>query len=196
MATYRKIEDIDSFNNLVDNFLDTRDDLKSKVKEQKSAIIETERVGQPALTKKEAQFQPIVNAFGNYLELFNNFANSNRSSTEIKLSTKPNIGRIGKYGEVDLNDLQDNRLRIYNTNSKENLSREINDSVAELLIKPYTKIDYARLDPNAWNEYMEIMRFVGIPRGANNNRKLRQPGQARRPGHIIYGKTKNSTRIL
>ena len=44
MATYRKIEDIDSFNNLVDNFLDTRDDLKSKVKEQKSALIETERL--------------------------------------------------------------------------------------------------------------------------------------------------------
>ena len=175
MATYRKIQDIDSFNNLVDDFLDTREELKTKVKEQKASIIESERVGQPPLTKQEKKFQPIVNAFGNYLELFNNFANSNRSSTEIKLSTKPNTGRIGRFGEVDLLDLQDNRLRVYNTNTKENISREISDSVAELLIKPYTKIDYARLDPGSWNEYMEIMRFVGIPRGANNNRKLRRP---------------------
>ena len=52
MATYRKIEDIDSFNNLVDNFLDTRDDLKSKVKGKK--IISINR----SQKKTEEKFKP------------------------------------------------------------------------------------------------------------------------------------------
>ena len=140
MANYTKIENIDEFNNMVDTFLDTRKELKQKVKEQRQAVIATERIGKKPLTKKQVEAEAILGAFNNYFELFNNYANTTKSSTEIKLTTKPGIGKIGSYGEIDLTDLQDNRLRAYNTKTNENLSREINDSVAELLIKPFSSI--------------------------------------------------------
>ena len=172
MSNYQKIENIKEFNRMVDNSLDTHENLKTKVKQQRRGIIATERVGQKALTKAEVEAQPIVSAFGNYLELFQNFANLRKGSTEIKLTTKSGKGKIGKDGEIDVADLQDNKIRVYNTKTGENLTRDYNEEVAELLVKPVREINVNDIGNESWRQYLEIMNFVGIPRGANNNRKL------------------------
>ena len=46
MSNYQKIENIKEFNRMVDNFLDTHENLKTKVKQQRRGIIATERVRQ------------------------------------------------------------------------------------------------------------------------------------------------------
>ena len=174
MSNYTKIENIDEFNNMVDTFLETHNELKEKVKEQRGNIIETERVGEEPLTKAEKQFEPLTKKFTNALTLFQNFANMKKGLTEIKLSLESNKGKLGEHGVIDLKELEDNQVKLTNKKTGATYDKKINDNVAELLIKPLKSIDTTSLKTSDWEQYYDIMNFAGMSSKANNNKKWKQ----------------------
>ena len=81
MTDYRKIENLDEFNDLVDAFVKSRNQLKKKLKENRGDIIETERVGDKPLTKLEAQQKPTIDA----IKSLEQSLNPNRKGVFYKL---------------------------------------------------------------------------------------------------------------
>jgi hypothetical protein len=162
MTDYRKIENLDEFNDLVDAFVKSRNQLKKKLKENRGDIIATERVGDKPLTKLEVQQKPTIDAIksleqslnpnrkGVFYKLFEEFTTTTKSQSEIKLTPKTDEGKLGTNGRVNLADLQDNIIRINNIKTGEFYSQTMSSDLAELLIKPYRFIDLNEIDANAF----------------------------------------------
>ena len=180
MTDYRNIQDLDEFDNLVENFVKNRKQLKQKVKEErgdlsrkkKDAILKAEPI-----TESIAELKSSLADKGGFLKMFERFSGVSKSQSEIKLTTKASEGRLGTHGFVDLADLQDGVLRVRNSQTGDSFNIQLDEDLAELLFKPYRNIDLNEIDNQALNLYYQIMSVAGISPRANNNNKIRRARQ-------------------
>ena len=184
MTDYRNIEDLDSFNNLVETFVKNRKILKTKVKEMKGDVTakneEIKRQTEP-ITKSIEELKDTIKSTsskGGFFKMFERFSGVSKSQSEIKLTTKSNVGKLGTKGEVDLADLQDGMFRLRNTATGETYETRLDEDLAELLIKPARNIDLDEISNSALVSYYKIMKIAGISARANNNKKLKKSKQA------------------
>lgn len=184
MTDYRNIEDLDSFNELVENFVKNRKQLKNKVKEMRGDVVakqeEIKRQTEP-ITKSIDELKDTIKSTsekGGFFKMFERFSGVSKSQSEIKLTTKSNVGKLGTKGEVDLADLQDGMLRLRNTQTGETYETRLDEDLAEMLFKPFRNIDLDEISKSALVSYYEIMKIAGISPRANNNKKIKQAKQA------------------
>ena len=184
MTDYRNIEDLDSFNNLVETFVKNRKILKTKVKEMKGDVTakneEIKRQTEP-ITKSIEELKDTIKSTsskGGFFKMFERFSGVSKSQSEIKLTTKSNVGKLGTHGECDLADLQDGMFRLRNTATGKTYETRLDEDLAELLIKPARNIDLDEISNSALVSYYEIMKIAGISARANNNKKLKKSKQA------------------
>ena len=118
MTDYRNIQDLDEFDNLVENFVKNRLQLKQKVKQERGNLSRKKadaKLKAEPITESLAELKTSLAEKGGFLKMFERFSGVSKSQSEIKLTTKANEGRLGTHGFVDLADLQDGILRVRNS---------------------------------------------------------------------------------
>lgn len=177
----------DNYQKIVDDFVESRKSLKKNLDKQKGDII-TMRVGEKPLTKDEKKSKPIIDNLKSlnveikkgrnlYWRMFEAYQGKNKTQSEIKLTSKQDIGKLGANpGEVNLEDIQgENLLTIKNTKTNSTKSFPLTEDLASLLFKPARDIDFEDIEDGALRTYYDIMlNYAGISNRANNNRKLRR----------------------
>ena len=180
MTDYRNIQDLDEFDNLVENFVKNRKQLKQKVKEERGDLSRKKadaKLKAEPITESIAELKSSLADKGGFLKMFERFSGVSKSQSEIKLTTKSSEGRLGTHGFVDLADLQDGVLRVRNSQTGDSFNIQLDEDLAELLFKPYRNIDLNEIDNQALNLYYQIMSVAGISPRANNNNKIRRARQ-------------------
>ncbi len=180
MTDYRNIQDLDEFDNLVENFVKNRKQLKQKVKEERGDLSRKKadaKLKAEPITESIAELKSSLANNGGFLKMFERFSGVSKSQSEIKLTTKASEGRLGTHGFVDLADLQDGVLRVRNSQTGDSFNIQLDEDLAELLFKPYRNIDLNEIDNQALNLYYQIMSVAGISPRANNNNKIRRARQ-------------------
>jgi hypothetical protein len=180
MTDYRNIQDLDEFDDLVENFVKNRKQLKQKVKEERGDLSRKKadaKLKAEPITESIAELKSSLADKGGFLKMFERFSGVSKSQSEIKLTTKASEGRLGTHGFVDLADLQDGVLRVRNSQTGDSFNVTLDEDLAELLFKPYRNIDLDEIDNQALNLYYQIMRVAGISPRANNNNKIRRARQ-------------------
>ena len=93
---YRKIDNLEEFNALVSKFVTERETLKQRIRQERFGEVATERVGEPALTKREVEQKPTIDAIerlrtdikkqkATSFNLYEQYANNRKlGSTEVK----------------------------------------------------------------------------------------------------------------
>ena len=143
MTDYRNIQDLDEFDNLVENFVKNRKQLKQKVKEERGDLSRKKadaKLKAEPITESIAELKSSLDK-GGFLKMFERFSGVSKSQSEIKLTTKSSEGRLGTHGFVDLADLQDGVLRVRNSQTGDSFNIQLDEDLAELLFKPYRNID-------------------------------------------------------
>ena len=175
----------DNYQKIVDDFVESRKSLKKNLDKQKGDII-TMRVGEKPLTKDEKKSKPIIDNLKSlnveikkgrnlYWRIFEAYQGKNKTQSEIKLTSKQDIGKLGTSGEIQLEDIRgENLLTIKNTKTNSTKSFPLTEDLASLLFKPARDIDFNDIEAGAFRTYYDIMlNYAGISNRANNNRKLR-----------------------
>ena len=126
-------EDLDNYTKIVDDFVESRKTLKSNLKKARGDIISM-RVGEAPLTKDEKKSKPIIDNLKSltkevkkgrnmYWRMFEAYQGKNKTQSEIKLTSKTDIGKLGQFGECNLEDIQgENLLTIKNTKTNSSKS--------------------------------------------------------------------------
>jgi len=183
---YRKIKDIDQFNELIESFVETRKALKQKIKEDKGETVATLQVGDKPLTKLEQQYAPIVKSIEKLgtdlqsrkttsFDLFEKYANAPGKKTSEVMPKRERgkvVYKIGNNGVVNVEDVQDDIIRVVNPKTGESMARQLTPGLANLLFVPYKSIDAQEIKDDAWVKYYEILKFSGLNAKSNRNRKI------------------------
>jgi hypothetical protein len=180
MTDYRNIQDLDSFDNLVENFVSNRKKLKTKVKEERGDISRKKadaKLKAEPITESINELRTKLTEKGGFLKMFERFSAVSKSQSEIKLTTKPGEGKLGTSGYVDLADLQDGILRVRNSRTGDTIKVQLDEDLAELLFKPYRNIDMNEIEDSALNQYYRIMLVAGMSGKSNNNNKTKKARQ-------------------
>ncbi len=186
MTDYRNIQDLDEFDNLVENFVKNRRQLKQKVKQERGDLSRKKadaKLKAEPITESLAELKSSLAEKGGFLKMFERFSGVSKSQSEIKLTTKANEGRLGTHGFVDLADLQDGILRVRNSKTGDSFNVQLDEDLGELLFKPYRNIDLDEIDNQALNLYYRIMTVAGISSRANNNRKIKKAKEVHLSGN-------------
>ena len=186
MTDYRNIQDLDEFDNLVENFVKNRKQLKQKVKEERGDLSRKKadaKLKAEPITESIAELKSSLADKGGFLKMFERFSGVSKSQSEIKLTTKSSEGRLGTHGFVDLADLQDGVLRVRNSQTGDSFNIQLDEDLAELLFKPYRNIDLNEIDNQALNLYYQVMLVAGISSRANNNRKIKKAKEVHLSGN-------------
>ena len=186
MTDYRNIQDLDEFDNLVENFVKNRLQLKQKVKQERGNLSRKKadaKLKAEPITESLAELKTSLAEKGGFLKMFERFSGVSKSQSEIKLTTKANEGRLGTHGFVDLADLQDGILRVRNSKTGDSFNVQLDEDLGELLFKPYRNIDLDEIDNQALNLYYQIMKVAGISSRANNNRKIKKAKEVHLSGN-------------
>jgi len=183
---YRKIENMEQFNELVDDFVETRKALKQKVKEDRGETIATLQVGDKPLTKLEQKYAPIVKSIeklgldlkkthSNW-SLFEKFANAPDKKTSEVMARRERgkpIYKIGVNGVVNVEDVQDDIFRVVNPKTGKSIVKQLTPSLSQLLFVPSGNIDFDKISNDAFVNYYEIMKFSKINPKSNKNKKIK-----------------------
>ena len=178
---FRKIDDTDinEFNELVDSYVSTREQLKNNIKAQKGEVMERK-------AKIAEETQPITDAIAGlktdlaqnptYYSIFQKHINSpSLGSTEVRSSIRGNetIFKIGASGLVSETEIQDGLIDIINNRTNERMVKKLTPDLAQLLFVPFNSINADEIQPSQLVEYYKIMQHAGFVRGSNNNKKLK-----------------------
>ena len=178
---FRKIDDTDinEFNQLVDSFVSSRQELKNNIKAQKGEVMERK-------AKIEEETKPITEAISSlkaelaqkptYYSIFQKHINSpSLGSTEVRMTRRGNetIFKLGSQGLVDEAQIQDGVIDVINSRTNERMVKKLTPDLAQLLFVPFNSINADEIQPSQLVQYYKIMQHAGFVRGSNNNKKLK-----------------------
>ena len=190
---FRKIEDLSAFNSLVDNFVNTRAELKSNIDAAKGI----EKVKRQDI---EAQAKPVVEAIDKlknemsnntlakkptYYSIFEKYSNSpSLRSSEVRYQRKGGkiIYKLGNMGLVDEANIQDDLIHITHMRSGEKMVKQLTPDLAQLLFVPAKDINFDEIADSQIVRYYELLNFAGFPKGSqgrNEKFKLLQAQRAK-----------------
>ncbi len=184
---YRKITDLNSFNQLVDAHVATRRELKAKLKEQRGKTVVTQQVGDDAkpLTKAEVAAKPITDAIKSLekkmipentaYNMFEKWTGKSKGTTEVRPVREGSkfVFKLGLNGYVSESDIQDSKIRVRNDKNGNSIVYDLTPGLSELLFKPYKNININSIPKADVIKYHDIMQFSGTHHKSNNNKKLR-----------------------
>ena len=75
---------------------------------------------------------------------------------------------------VNVEDVQDDIIRVVNPKTGESMARQLTPGLANLLFVPYKSIDAKEIKDDAWVTYYDILKFSGLNVKSNRNLKIKK----------------------